>query len=614
MRGSFNKIWLIVGFMALTAPVNSKPNIIFLFADDLGWLDVSTGHTNGGRGSNIFETPNVDSIATQGMSFTHAYTQQNCAPTRAALISGMYATRPHNQVFNVTSLHRADERTEGFPDLPIVPYDQQKSISEKTTTIFDMIKAGGYKTCMIGKNHGTPSTLNKMGVDTFVPINKVVKAKVNGVQKSSEYLAIKDDAKGWVFDHYLLKPYAQPYDSKYISTVLTPLINGNNPSTLIGTPKHLTDATGDFAVDYIKTNAGGTKPFFLYVPFHAIHTKITGRADLTAKYSAKGLSADSAEYASMIELLDQNVGKIRNSIKDPNGDGDFSDDISENTLLIFTSDNGGLKGSPPLKGKKGMYTEGGIRVPMIFRWPGVIKPNTISNQAMHIIDMYPTLADIAGVNLSSIGSPSLDGVSVAKILKGDAQRLSREELYWHFPGYMDVRMSPTSLIQKRVNDDYYKLFYYYETGKFALYQISTDIGEQNDLLKTPTAETVKLAGEMGEDLRKWLVDMKARTGKWASDSTTVVPYPSIDSLPVKILPTVQKFNIHYKITNGRLRVNNLPENSTLYLLTLDGKQLMIRKGRGHSMSFDIRNFEKGAYILSIRDSSGIVLQKVMLRL
>lgn len=518
----------------------SKPNIVLIFADDLGWTDVSTGNTNCKNGSKIYQTPEIDRLAAQGMSFTNAYTNQNCSPSRAALISGQYATGVDNGVYNVGSLNRPDKRTKGFPNLSIKPHEQRNVISDVGTSIFDVLKTKGYTTALIGKSHGTPHPLKGgYGIDLPADIHHELKVMVNGKKTESSYLALKSDEKGWTFDSEFVDKYANPYDQQYIDQTLLPYKKNSNQSVLVGTPKHLTDAIGDYAVDYIKEKATGNNPFFLYVPFHAVHSDVVGRKDLTEKYLKKGLSPRLAEYGSLIELLDQNVGKISNALKDPNGDGDFSDDITNNTLFIFYSDNGGLVDNLPLKGKKGSLDEGGIRVPLIFRYPGVIKENSVSNQAVHCIDFLPTLADFAGVAISSIKKdngekPILDGESFASVLTGKKKRIARENLFWHLPGYMDERFRPTTLIQKRIGDEYYKLFYFYETEEFTMYNLNNDIGEEINLLKNPTHKNMEIALKMNLDMVAWLRANKAPTGTFVKDGNTV-PYPKEDG--------VKKYNL-----------------------------------------------------------------------
>ena len=514
---------------------NKKPNIVFIFADDLGWTDISTGNTNGNNGSKIYETPVIDKLASQGMSFTNAYTNQNCAPSRAALISGQYATGVDNQVYNVGSLKRQDKKTKGFPNVLIEPFKQKKVIAEDGINMFDVLKTKGYQTALVGKSHGTPHPLKgDYGIDLPADIHHIIAAPIKGKRTKSFYLALNSDKKGWTFNSEFVDKYAKPYDDEYLNTILKPYKSRADVSLLKGTPKHLTDAIGDFSVDYIKEKANDENPFFLYIPFHAVHSDVTGRKDLTKKYLNRGLKPRIAEYASMIELLDQNVGKINNALKDPNGDGNYEDDISENTIFIFYSDNGGLFKNTPLKGKKGNLTEGGLRVPLIFRYPNVIQENSITNQAVHCIDFLPTFAELAGVDLATLkkkdgSKPKYDGASFAKVLTGEAKRISRENLFWHLPGYMDERFSPSTLIQTRVGEEYFKLFYFYETDVFEMYNITKDISEKRNILNNPTSKEMEIALQMNADMLAWLATNNAPTGTWVKNKEKVF-YPKVEGV------------------------------------------------------------------------------------
>ena len=321
-------------FISVLIFAEDKPNIVFILVDDLGWVDVSTGNTNEGRGSIIYQTPNIDRIAEKGMSFTNAYSQQNCSPTRASLITGLYPTNPDNGVFNVTSLARDDNNT--LKPLLITPPIQQNKILSTGVTIFDMAKSVGYSTCFVGKDHGTGASAD-IGVDKGVVIPSGFKVEVDGQMEQSYYFALTGDSEGWTFKGGEFDQYAQPYASDYLNRKLQAFVNGNDLSVLSGTAKHQTDAMGDFCEDYIAEKAIENKPFFLYVPFHAVHYKIAGRPDLVNKYLDKGYSDDIAEYAAMVETVDQNIGRVYMALKDPNGDGDTSDDISDKTIFRSVS-------------------------------------------------------------------------------------------------------------------------------------------------------------------------------------------------------------------------------------------------------------------------------------
>ncbi|MDF7824791.1 sulfatase [Pontiellaceae bacterium B12227] len=511
-----------------------QPNIVYLMADDLGWVDIAFSAANMGHGSQYHETPNIDRLAGEGLCFTQAYVQQNCQPTRAALLTGQYAVRPLNNTYNVQSLARYDKRSKGWPKIPIQPYAQQQGgIDPSSTSIFEMLQAAGYHTAWFGKNHGcgADDDLPKNhGIDYNFGSNKKAVGKVNGKKTTSNYLALKDDSKGWIFDGPMAK-YAAPYTAEYAMKNLFPFANGNDPMRAVGTPKHYTDALGDAVAEYLADRAKDKTPFIAYVPFHAIHSGIVARPDLFEKYQAKPSSDErhtNAKYAAFVEQLDQTVGRILLALEQ-NG-------LAANTLVVFTSDNGGVKGATsnaPLRSAKGTYYEGGLRVPFIARWPGKVTPGTVSAQPIHCIDIYPTFAELTGGSQPDPDFQPLDGVSFRSILLGDADALERESLFWHFPGYMDERNHPRSLVQTRIGNEIYKLFFNYTDGSYELYNISKDLSEANNLLAVPGERSMIIAKEMNRDLRNWLLDNQAPNGSWRINGNDV-SYPSVDMLSYEI--------------------------------------------------------------------------------
>ncbi len=531
-----NMTGYLIGMVALcvTCVHANKPNIVYLMADDLGWVDIAAGSASMGHGSRYHETPNIDRFAREGMCFTHAYVQQNCQPTRTALLSGQYAVRPLNNTYNVTSLDRYDKRSKDWPLLSIQPYKQQQGgIDPASTSIFEMLHAAGYHTAWFGKNHGCgpdEDLPQNHGIDCNFGSSKKVQGTVKGKTQDSNYLALKDDSRGWILDAAMAK-YAAPYTKQYVKKNLLPVANGNDPMTVVGKPKHYTDAIGDAVTAYIAERAKTGTPFIAYVPFHAIHSGIVARPDLKAKYEAKPSSDErhvNVKYAAFVEQLDQTVGRILLALEE-NG-------LSKNTVVVFTSDNGGVLGATsnaPLRSAKGTYYEGGLRVPFIVRWPDVVPPGSISGQPIHCIDVYPTLAELAGGTLPNPGFQPLDGVSFASILRGGQDVLQRECLFWHFPGYMDERNHPRSLVQKRIGDEVYKLFFNYTDGSYELYNISKDISEANNLLAVPGERAMTIAKEMNRDLRKWLLASEAPTGTWRVDGGAV-SYPPDDMVSYSI--------------------------------------------------------------------------------
>jgi len=488
---------------------SQKPNILILTADDLGWNDISSPYSTNGNGSRNHQTPNIDRLMKQGMSFTCAYSQQNSAPTRAAMLTGQYANR--SGVYNVTSLSRYGNKKKGGitkEKARIVPPKQLGTINSETVTFAEMLTRNGYETYIFGKVHGWKGNLKEEhGFGHDFSCSKTVNQKG---EKLSNYLAYKESDGNWIFDNPVYNKYAQPYTKGYIENNLLKVANGNDPFKLVGTPKHFTDAIGDCVVEQI-AKADRSKPMCMWVCFHAIHSAIVGREDLYDKYK-KRTSLDTRhtdfKYAALTEQMDQTVGRILAALDDPNGDGDTSDSMSDHTIVFFMSDNGGVgeqHDNAPLRGAKGMFYEGGIRIPLVVRYQKVIPSGSVSEVPVHVIDYYPTLAELTSSRIPDKKEHVLDGVSFVSLLKGEQKDLKREALYWHFPGYMDNRQVPTSMINKRIGDKRYKLKYSYETEKYELYCLTDDISETRNLLEGDgEKKNLLIAIELREDLCRWL--------------------------------------------------------------------------------------------------------------
>lgn len=486
---------------------SDKPNILILTADDLGWNDISSPLTTSYANSKNHQTPNIDRLISNGMAFTNAYTQQNSAPTRAALLTGQYAV--HNGVYNVTSLARYGNKKKGGitkQQARIIPPKQNGAIDSGTITFAEVLEDGGYQTYIFGKVHGWGGDLSGHGFTHDFSCSKTVNMKG---EKLSNYFAYQTQEGGWIFDNEVYNKYASPYTEEYIKKNLIPVANGNDPMTLVGKRKHFTDAIGDCVIDQLATVDKNT-PFCMWVCFHAIHSAIVGREDLISKYKQrkdKDNRHRNPDYAALTEQLDQTVGRIMTALNDPNGDGDTSDSMIDNTIVMFMSDNGGVGGShsnAPLRGAKGMFYEGGIRVPMCVTYPKMIKPRTITDEPVHVIDYYPTLVELAGLEIPSSEKHLLDGESFVKLLNNPDAELDREAIYWYFPGYMDNRLVPSLMINKRVGDKRYKLKYSYETETYELYCLTDDISEKNDLMKSSNKEYINIARNLRDDFCGWL--------------------------------------------------------------------------------------------------------------
>jgi len=420
-----------------------RPNIVFIFIDDMGWTGTSY------MGSKYYETPRIDRLSREGMVFTSAYTAApNCAPTRACLMSGQYT--PRHGVFTVGSSERGDSKLRR-----LIPIPNTTTLEPAIRTIPEALKAAGYASACIGKWHlgnNAPYTPVDQGFDVNV-------------------------ARG-------------DLDS--------------DP----GDPKRIYGLTAK-AVEFVEANKD--RPFFLYMAHHTVHTPVEASAELTEEYRSKPPSngQDEPKYAAMTEHTDEGVGILLDKLDELG--------LRENTLVVFYSDNGGAgkqTSNIPLRGAKGMLYEGGIRVPMIVRWPGVVRPGSRCNVPIISVDFYPTFLELAGA-----GKPKnkiLDGVSIVPLLEG-AQGLKRDALFWHCPIYLQgdnydgardsrFRTRPVGAVRK--GD--WKLLQYFEELEFGdgdqvqleLYNLADDLGEQNNLAKAMPEKT--------QELLKLLVEWRQR--------------------------------------------------------------------------------------------------------
>ena len=480
----FRALWIGGAFSALAV---EKPNILFIMADDLGWVDIAASAANMGNGSRYHETPSIDQIAREGISFTHAYVQQNCQPTRAAILSGQYAVQAMNSTYNVGSLNRYDQRSKDWPKIPIKPYSQQKDgIDPSSTSLFEMLQAVNYHTAWFGKNHGCGPNQDlpkNHGIDHNFATRKKVRGTVKGKKESSNYLALQDDVKGWLFDGPMAK-YAQPYTTKYLKKHLLPLANENDPISLLGTPKHYTDAIGDAVIDYLRERAAAPSPFIAYVPLHAVHSGIVARPDLLAKYQAKPSTDQrhpNAKYAAFVEHLDQTVGRILRALEE--------EGLTQNTLVIFTSDNGAHRegghnpdfwnSSGGLRGMKRDMHEGGIRTPMLARWPSVIKEGGSTDHLSAFWDVLPTMCEL----ISQPVPEKSDGISFLPLLKGQHdQQKKHDYLYWEF-----CKNNDQKIFSQAVRQGKWKAYRQVHKKKgmlpLEIFNLETDPFEKNDLAK-----------------------------------------------------------------------------------------------------------------------------------
>jgi arylsulfatase A-like enzyme len=490
-----------------TAP---QPNLVFVMADDLGWADLSTGLPNGGFGNDYNETPLLDRLAAEGQSFTQAYASVQCSPTRTALHTGQYATRPGNNVYAVAPV----TGQAGDPLLGVtqgrLAEDGRTAIPVNDTTIGETLQKAGYATGYSGKFHVTASAdeiVSSHGFDE----------NWGGSQASNATYYFATDGKFNDSVSPSLDRFGSDYTQQYVDENIAPYSHGVSRAeldSLVGTDKHVTDAQTDAALDFIDRKKD--QPFFAFVSEFAPHFPVNdaqARPDLLAKYDAKAPGTDPSKpsYAALVEGIDQSVARIVDHLEhtpDPRNGGR---PLSDNTLLIFTSDNGGEEDpvsagawNGPLREDKGFMYEGGVRVPWIV-WsdnPDLVRGGGRENRTIvNSTDLYTTLASYAKAPLPA-GVP-LDGIDLRPaISKGTF--INRTHFH-HLPGYVRFGGQLESSPFSSVRDGRWKLYYTYEDAAFQLYDLQSDLGETHDL----AAERPGIVHQLGERLIQWLDDTDA---------------------------------------------------------------------------------------------------------
>lgn len=421
-----------------------RPNILFIYLDDFGWKDA------GYMGSDFYETPHLDKLAAEGMVFTNAYScAANCAPARACLLSGQYT--PRHRIFNVGTGPRGNAKHRKLLHVPGVD-----TLDPAITTWAQRLQDAGYRTATMGKWH-----LSRDPVPYGFDIN------IGGTHSGSP-------PRGYYPPH--------------------------NVPGLRDAPaaEYLTDRLSDEAVSFIRSHEDST--WFLYLTHFAVHTPLDAKKELIAKYRSKkpGELHHHVAMATMIQAVDDGVGRIVAALREL--------DLEEKTIVVFYSDNGGYVGATdmaPLRGYKGTYYEGGIRVPFFVKWPGVVQPGTRSDEPIIGVDLYPTFCEMAGAPLP-VKQPR-DGISLVPLLEGEVTTLGERCLFWHFPAYLQAggRKDPESrdtLFRTRpcsiVRMGHWKLHEYFEDNALELYNLRTDIGETTNLAAKNPEKTRELLGRL----------------------------------------------------------------------------------------------------------------------
>ncbi|MGB2265868.1 MAG: sulfatase [Akkermansiaceae bacterium] len=489
---------LILGFVPMAVHANkAQPNIVIYMIDDLGWNQISASKATMGTHSGEFQTPHLEKLAKSGLSFTHAYMQPNCAPSRAAVLSGQYPARIHNDVYVVGNLNRNKAPGITKEQAKFKGPGQTQDVAAEAVTIAEALQKNGYATAHIGKYH----VGGHDGDEASLPENQGFDINIGGYKQGHQPVCFAKKQQGsWKFPGLArgdLDRFAAPYSEVYAS-------KHGIPASQVGQPKHVCDALADAMEETVSKLHATGKPFYLQLHAYAVHGPVISRPDLKAaakKHLAPG-KQKKAELAGFIAGMDNTLGRLMAAIDDPNGDGDGSDSLSKNTIIIFTSDNGGTHfNNNPLSGVKGMFTEGGIRVPFIASWPGVVPANTVTERMVHGIDLYPTSLELAGNKWQPAQSEHpLDGESFAATLRDPAAGEKRGPIFYLFPGYMDIRAQPCAVVIDEAGGKRYKLLYFYEADAWELYNISDDVGEKNNMIgKKP-----QLAARLSQEIRTWL--------------------------------------------------------------------------------------------------------------
>ena len=429
---------------AQKANVAKKPNIVFILIDDMGWKDLGT------NGSSFYETPNIDKLAKEGMKFTNAYAAcPVCSPTRASILTGKYPAG-----LKTTDWFGAPEPDEASKDKnwskkKLLPAAYTPYLPLEETTIAEALKANGYTTFIAGKWH--------LGEEEkYWPEHQGFDVNMGGYSKGHP------------------NSYFSPY---------------NNPRLSDGPPgEYLGDRVAAEAVKFIEANK--SKPFFAYISFYEVHTPLQSKDSLIKKYEQKrkmlGLKDEFISegngrtrsvqslpvYAAMVEAMDAAAGTVLKRLKELN--------LDKSTIVIFFSDNGGLstaEGSPtsnlPLRGGKGWLYEGGIREPLVIKYPPKVQAGTSCDVPVISNDFYPTLLQMVGLPL--MPKQHTGGISIAPLLQN--KTIERDALYWHYPHYGNQGSSPGSAI--RMGE--WKLIEWYEDNRIELFNLQSDLGERNDI-------------------------------------------------------------------------------------------------------------------------------------
>ncbi len=467
--------WIVAFLLALLSatclPTSSrgaeqnteKPwNFVFLLADDLGWADLAC------YGGDLHETPHLDRLAKESVRFTDAYAAAPvCTPTRASILTGKTPARLHMTIWREAS---------GDPPLKrkVVPPVTVGDLPHEEVTLAEVLHEAGYYTAHVGKWH--------LGGASHYPETHGFDANIGGSH--------------WGAPTTFFYPYSGSgtfgNEFRYV------------PHLELGSPdEYLTDRLTDEAIRIVERVHD--RPFFLNMWWHTVHTPIEAPEEMVEPYRERlrpELNHQNAAYAAMVESLDTNVGRLLAKLEELG--------IADRTVVVFTSDNGGfinknrgqvVTNNTPFRSGKGSLYEGGVRVPLMVRWPGVTPEGQVCRGPVSTIDFYPTLLEIAGLSGSADHNASVDGMSLVPVLKKPDASLARDTLYWHYPHYY-----PTTAPVSSIRQGDWKLLHYYEDDRVELFNLADDLGEERNL----SSNRAEVAAELRKELDGILRDVDAQ--------------------------------------------------------------------------------------------------------
>jgi arylsulfatase A-like enzyme len=428
----------------------SPPNVVLILIDDLGWKDL------GCYGSDYYQTPNIDRLAAEGMRFTDAYAACHvCSPTRAAILSGKSPARLLlTQWLPGGRWSRTENRLREGRHVSNLPLEE--------ITIAEALRDAGYRTAFMGKWH--------LGTETYYyPEHQGFDVNVAGR------------------DYGAPGSYFYPFEGSWKIPTTGQTLHKQTP---------LPGEAGDYLVDRLAEEAArfvrdhADDPFFLMLSHYAVHAPLQGKPGKVARYERvpRGRRQGKPAYAAMVESVDESVGRVIKALGD--------EGIADRTLVLFTSDNGGYAratDNAPLRANKGSNYEGGLRVPLIIKWPGQTPPQSVSHEPVISTDLYPTILEASGQPLRP--HQHVDGHSLVPVLTGRGG-LQREAIYWHYPHY---NQHPHSFPSGVVRAGDWKLIEAFETGELSLFNLAEDLGESHDLSPERPAKTA----ELHQRLKAW---------------------------------------------------------------------------------------------------------------